>query len=84
MEQDTRYLAPLMLDVIQHFTTWKTVNMNQSHSKVGFIGTWSMAVGVWHVGGGIFSTLGVVVGIAGAGHGSASRPEGLIAQATWG
>jgi amino acid transporter len=34
-------------------------------SKLGFNATWSMAVGGM-VGGGIFSTLGVVVGIAGA------------------
>lgn len=38
--------------------------MNQSQSKLGFNGTWSMAVGGM-VGGGIFSTLGVVIGIAG-------------------
>jgi len=38
--------------------------MTQSKEKLGFIGTWSMAVGGM-VGGGIFSTLGVVVGIAG-------------------
>ncbi len=38
--------------------------MNQSKSKLGFNATWSMAVGGM-VGGGIFSTLGVVVGIAG-------------------
>jgi hypothetical protein len=37
--------------------------MNQS--KLGFNATWSMAVGGM-VGGGIFSRLGVVVGIAGA------------------
>jgi amino acid transporter len=34
-------------------------------SKLGFNGTWSMAVGGM-VGGGIFSTLGVVISIAGA------------------
>ena len=39
--------------------------MNQSESKLGFSGTWSMAVGGM-VGGGIFSTLGMVIGIAGA------------------
>ncbi|HSO21250.1 MAG TPA: APC family permease, partial [Desulfosarcina sp.] len=38
--------------------------MNASPSKLGFNQTWSMAVGGM-VGGGIFSTLGVVVGIAG-------------------
>lgn len=40
--------------------------MNQSKSKLSFNATWSMAVGGM-VGGGIFSTLGVVVGIAGWG-----------------
>lgn len=39
--------------------------MSQSKSKLGFNGTWSMAVGGM-VGGGIFSTLGVVVEIAGS------------------
>ncbi len=34
------------------------------HAKLGFNATWSMAVGGM-VGGGIFSTLGVVIGIAG-------------------
>lgn len=32
--------------------------------KLGFQGTWSMAVGGM-VGGGIFSTLGVVIGVSG-------------------
>ena len=41
------------------------LNVNHTKSKLGFNGTWSMAVGGM-VGGGIFSTLGVVVGIAGA------------------
>jgi amino acid transporter len=41
------------------------LNVNQPKSKLGFNATWSMAVGGM-VGGGIFSTLGVVVGIAGA------------------
>jgi len=41
------------------------LNVNQSKSMLGFNATWSMAVGGM-VGGGIFSTLGVVVGIAGA------------------
>ncbi len=35
-----------------------------ANSKLGFSATWSMAVGGM-VGGGIFSTLGVVIGIAG-------------------
>jgi hypothetical protein len=35
------------------------------NDKLGFNATWSMAVGGM-VGGGIFSTLGVVIGIAGA------------------
>ena len=39
--------------------------MGDSASKLGFNATWSMAVGGM-VGGGIFSTLGVVIGIAGA------------------
>ena len=38
--------------------------MKKSQSKLSFNGTWSMAVGGM-VGGGIFSTLGVVIGIAG-------------------
>lgn len=37
----------------------------QSKTKLGFTATWSMAVGGM-IGGGIFSTLGVVVGIAGS------------------
>jgi len=81
LEQDARYLAPLMLDVRPHFTTWKTVNMNQSHSKLGLNGTWSMAVGGM-VGRGIFSTLGVVVGIAGARTWLSFATAGLIALAT--
>ncbi|MFN2124618.1 MAG: amino acid permease, partial [Candidatus Promineifilaceae bacterium] len=39
--------------------------MTESKEKLSFNGTWSMAVGGM-VGGGIFSTLGVVVEIAGA------------------
>lgn len=39
--------------------------MERSHTKLDFKETWSMAVGGM-VGGGIFSTLGVVVGIAGS------------------
>ncbi|MEZ5460960.1 APC family permease [Dokdonella sp.] len=38
--------------------------MSHSNEKLGFNATWSMAVGGM-VGGGIFSTLGVVIGIAG-------------------
>lgn len=38
--------------------------MSDSSEKMGFQGTWSMAVGGM-VGGGIFSTLGVVIAIAG-------------------
>jgi amino acid transporter len=52
--------------------------MNQSKSKLGFNGTWSMAVGGM-VGGGIFSTLGVVVGIAGAWAWLSFVAAGLIA-----
>jgi amino acid transporter len=54
--------------------------MNQSKSKLGFNGTWSMAVGGM-VGGGIFSTLGVVVGIAGAWAWLSFVAAGLIALA---
>jgi len=39
--------------------------MKDTNYKLGFNGTWSMAVGGM-IGGGIFSTLGVVVGIAGS------------------
>lgn len=39
--------------------------MSQSENQLGFNATWSMAVGGM-VGGGIFSTLGVVIGVAGA------------------
>jgi hypothetical protein len=49
-----------------------------SKSKLGFNGTWSMAVGGM-VGGGIFSTLGVVVGIAGAWAWLSFAAAGLIA-----
>jgi hypothetical protein len=38
--------------------------MSDPSSKLGFNATWSMAVGGM-IGGGIFSTLGVVIGIAG-------------------
>ncbi|WP_446008809.1 APC family permease [Candidatus Electrothrix sp.] len=54
--------------------------MNQSKSKLGFNATWSMAVGGM-VGGGIFSTLGVVVGIAGAWAWLSFAIAGLIALA---
>jgi amino acid transporter len=54
--------------------------MNQPKSKLGFNGTWSMAVGGM-VGGGIFSTLGVVVGIAGAWAWLSFAAAGLIALA---
>ena len=52
--------------------------MNQPESKLGFNATWSMAVGGM-VGGGIFSTLGVVVGIAGAWAWLSFAAAGLIA-----
>ncbi len=39
--------------------------MAETRRKLGFQGTWSMAVGGM-VGGGIFSTLGVVIGISGS------------------
>lgn len=54
------------------------VNNNTSTSKLGFNGTWSMAVGGM-IGGGIFSTLGVVVGIAGAWAWLSFAAAGLIA-----
>lgn len=49
-----------------------------TNSKLGFNATWSMAVGGM-VGGGIFSTLGVVVGIAGAWAWLSFVAAGLIA-----
>lgn len=51
-----------------------------SRSKLGFNEAWSMAVGGM-VGGGIFSTLGVVVGIAGAWAWLSFATAGLIALA---
>lgn len=54
--------------------------MNRSESKLGFNGTWAMAVGGM-IGGGIFSTLGVVVGIAGAWAWLSFAAAGLIALA---
>jgi amino acid transporter len=54
--------------------------MTQSKSKLGFNGTWSMAVGGM-IGGGIFSTLGVVIGIAGAWAWFSFTVAGLIALA---
>jgi amino acid transporter len=54
--------------------------MNQDKSKLGFNGTWSMAVGGM-IGGGIFSTLGVVVGVAGAWSWLSFTAAGLIALA---
>ncbi|MFI9654526.1 APC family permease [Guyparkeria sp. GHLCS8-2] len=54
--------------------------MTQPQSKLSFNATWSMAVGGM-VGGGIFSTLGVVVGIAGAWAWLSFATAGLIALA---
>ncbi len=54
--------------------------MTPTDSKLGFNATWSMAVGGM-VGGGIFSTLGVVVGIAGAWAWLSFAAAGLIALA---
>jgi amino acid transporter len=54
--------------------------MKKPKSKLGFSGTWSMAVGGM-IGGGIFSTLGVVVGIAGAWAWLSFTAAGLIALA---
>jgi len=56
------------------------LKVNQSESKLGFNATWSMAVGGM-VGGGIFSTLGVVIGIAGAWAWLSFAAAGLIALA---
>ena len=56
------------------------LNVNQPKSKLGFNATWSMAVGGM-VDGGIFSTLGVVVGIAGAWAWLSFAAAGLIALA---
>ncbi|MFC1719675.1 APC family permease [Pseudomonadota bacterium] len=54
--------------------------MSQSESKLGLNATWSMAVGGM-VGGGIFSTLGVVVNIAGSLAWFSFAVGGLIALA---
>lgn len=62
------------------FTIGMDVDVNQSKSKLGFNATWSMAVGGM-IGGGIFSTLGVVVGIAGAWAWLSFVVAGLIALA---
>ncbi|WP_091385071.1 APC family permease [Microbulbifer marinus] len=55
--------------------------MSKSASKLGFQATWSMAVGGM-IGGGIFSTLGVVIHIAGAWAWLSFLTAGLIALAT--
>ncbi|WP_446009161.1 APC family permease [Candidatus Electrothrix sp.] len=55
--------------------------MHGSQSQLGFHGTWSMAVGGM-IGGGIFSTLGVVVEIAGVWTWLSFVVAGLIALAT--
>ena len=54
--------------------------MNQNQPKLNFNATWSMAVGGM-VGGGIFSTLGIVVGIAGVWTWLSFLVAGLIALA---
>lgn len=54
--------------------------MASTSKKLGFNATWSMAVGGM-VGGGIFSTLGVVIGIAGAWAWLSFVVAGLIALA---
>jgi amino acid transporter len=54
--------------------------MSRSRNKLNFNETWSMAVGGM-VGGGIFSTLGVVVGIAGPWAWLSFSVAGLIALA---
>ncbi len=58
-----------------------SVAVKPSESKLGLNATWSMAVGGM-VGGGIFSTLGVVVGIAGAWAWLSFAVAGLIALAS--
>lgn len=55
--------------------------MNQPAPKLNFNQTWSMAIGGM-IGGGIFSTLGVVVGIAGAWAWLSFVTAGLIALAS--
>ncbi|MEJ2056311.1 MAG: APC family permease [Desulfofustis sp.] len=55
--------------------------MSRPQEKLGFNATWSMAVGGM-IGGGIFSTLGVVVAIAGAWTWLSFFLAGLIALAT--
>ena len=55
--------------------------MSPSPDKMGFNATWSMAVGGM-VGGGIFSTLGVVIGISGAWTWVSFVVAGLIALAS--
>lgn len=55
--------------------------MTQSRSKLDFNGAWSMAVGGM-IGGGIFSTLGIVVSIAGAWAWLSFLVAGLIAFST--
>jgi amino acid transporter len=52
--------------------------VTESGPRLGFNGAWSMAVGGM-IGGGIFSTLGVVVGIAGARAWLSFTAAGLIA-----
>jgi amino acid transporter len=54
--------------------------MSRSHAKLTFNETWSMAVGGM-VGGGIFSTLGIVVAIAGAWAWLSFLSAGLVALA---
>ena len=46
-------------EVVPHRATSNTAHVDPPKSKLGFSGTWSMAVGGM-IGGGIFSTLGVV------------------------
>jgi len=55
--------------------------MDTNSSKLSFNATWSMAVGGM-VGGGIFSTLGVVIGVAGQWAWLSFLVAGLIALAT--
>jgi amino acid transporter len=54
--------------------------MTPTQPRLGFNGAWSMAVGGM-IGGGIFSTLGVVIGIAGAWAWLSFIVAGLIALA---
>jgi len=73
-------LEPLRAVMTANLYTVSPTRMNASDSKLGFSSTWSMAVGGM-IGGGIFSTLGVVVAVAGAWAWLSFLAAGLIALA---